>query len=406
MKARVSYLLRTACRRTKSKHPFPQGVTRLARFDVIVAGVGAMGAQTCWHLARRGQRVLGLDRHDIPNAMGSSHGVHRIIRLAYFEHPAYVPILRRAYSLWRETEQLAGEQLLYVTGSLDIGAEGSAIIAGSLASCRQHALPHEVLSAAEVTARYPGYRLPDNFVAVLQSDGGFVASERAIAAAATLAMNAGAVLRAREAVLGFDVLPRGEGVRIRTNRDVYQARRLVLSTGAWIGEHVTALGPIAVPERQTLGWFRPKRPEHFQLGRFPASNIKSDAGHFYQFPVWGVPGFKIGLYHHLGERGAADTLSREPNAHDEAALRRGLNAFFPDADGDVLALRTCMFTNTPDEHFIIDRLPDTPEVIVASPCSGHGFKFSPAIGEILADLAMDRAPAFDLSLFRLSRFAH
>jgi sarcosine oxidase len=406
MKARVSYLLRTACRRTKSKHPFPQGVTRLARFDVIVAGVGAMGAQTCWHLARRGQRVLGLDRYDIPNAMGSSHGVHRIIRLAYFEHPAYVPILRRAYSLWRETEQLAGEQLLYVTGSLDIGAEGSAIIAGSLASCRQHALPHEVLSAAEVTARYPGYRLPDNFVAVLQSDGGFVASERAIAAAATLAMNAGAVLRAREAVLGFDVLPRGEGVRIRTNRDVYQARRLVLSTGAWIGEHVTALGPIAVPERQTLGWFRPKRPEHFQLGRFPVSNIKSDAGHFYQFPVWGVPGFKIGLYHHLGERGAADTLSREPNAHDEAALRRGLNAFFPDADGDVLALRTCMFTNTPDEHFIIDRLPDTPEVIVASPCSGHGFKFSSAIGEILADLAMDRAPAFDLSLFRLSRFAH
>lgn len=378
----------------------------MARFDVIVAGVGAMGAQTCWHLARRGQRVLGLDRYDIPNAMGSSHGVHRIIRLAYFEHPAYVPILRRAYSLWRETEQLAGEQLLYVTGSLDIGAEGSAIIAGSLASCRQHALPHEVLSAAEVTARYPGYRLPDNFVAVLQSDGGFVASERAIAAAATLAMNAGAVLRAREAVLGFDVLPRGEGVRIRTNRDVYQARRLVLSTGAWIGEHVTALGPIAVPERQTLGWFRPKRPEHFQLGRFPVSNIKSDAGHFYQFPVWGVPGFKIGLYHHLGERGAADTLSREPNAHDEAALRRGLNAFFPDADGDVLALRTCMFTNTPDEHFIIDRLPDTPEVIVASPCSGHGFKFSSAIGEILADLAMDRAPAFDLSLFRLSRFAH
>lgn len=377
----------------------------MAQFDVIVAGVGAMGAQACWHLARRGQRVLGLDRYDIPNAMGSSHGVHRIIRLAYFEHPSYVPILRRAYALWRETEQLAGEQLLYATGSLDIGAEGSAIIAGSLESCRQHALAHEILSAADVTARYPGYRLPDNFVAVLQPDGGFVASERAIVAAAKLAMEAGAVLRAREAVTGFDILPRGEGVRVRTNRDVYQARRLVLSTGAWIGEHVSALKPIAVPERQTLGWFRPKRPEHFQLGRFPVSNVKSDAGHFYQFPVWGVPGFKIGLYHHLGERGAADTLSREPNANDEAALRRGLKAFFPDADGDVLALRTCMFTNTPDEHFIIDRLPDAPEVIVASPCSGHGFKFSSAIGEILADLAMDRAPSVDLSLFRRSRFS-
>ncbi|MBN8913006.1 MAG: N-methyl-L-tryptophan oxidase [Rhizobiales bacterium] len=375
----------------------------MAQFDVIVAGVGAMGAQTCWHLARRGQRVLGLDRYDIPNAMGSSHGIHRIIRLAYFEHPSYVPILRRAYSLWRETEQLAGEQLLFVTGSLAIGAEGSAVIAGSLESCREHALPHEVLSAREVTARFPGYRLPDGFVAVYQPDGGFVASERAIVAAAKLAMDAGAVLRARETVQGFDVLP-GGGVRVRTDRDVYQARRLVLSTGAWIGEHVAGLKPISVPERQTLGWFQPKRPEHFRLGMFPVSNLKSDVGHFYQFPVWGVPGFKIGLYHHLGERGPADTLSREPNATDEAALRRGLKAFFPDADGDVLALRTCLFTNTPDEHFILDRLPDTPEVIVASPCSGHGFKFSSAIGEILADLAMDRAPPFDLSLFRLSRF--
>lgn len=377
----------------------------MQEFDCIVAGVGAMGSQTCWHLARRGQRVLGLDRYDIPNAMGSSHGVHRIIRLAYFEHPSYVPILRRAYALWRETEQLAGEQLLYVTGSLDIGETGSAIIEGSLRSCREHALPHEQLTATEINTRFPGYRLPDTFVGVYQPDGGFVASERAIIAASTLAMDAGAVLRARETVLGFEMLPNGDGVEVRTNRDVYRARRLVLSTGAWIGEHIPGLRSISVPERQTLGWFRPKRPEHFRLGAFPVSNVKSDVGHFYQFPVWGVPGVKIGLYHHLGERGAADTLSREPNDADEAALRRGLRNFFPDADGDVLALRTCMFTNTPDEHFIIDRLPDAPAVVVASPCSGHGFKFSSAIGEILADMAMDRAPAFDLSLFRLSRFS-
>ena len=377
----------------------------MAQFDVIVAGVGAMGSQACWHLARRGQRVLGLDRYDIPNAMGSSHGVNRIIRLAYFEHPSYVPVLQRAYALWRETERLAGEQLLYITGSLDIGPKGSPVITGSLESCRQHALSHELLSASDTNARFPGYRLPDDFVAVHQPDGGFVASERAIVAAAKLAMDAGAILRAREAIRSFEVMPRGGGVQVRTDRDVYQARRLVLATGAWIGEYVPALKPIAVPERQTLGWFRPKRPEHFQLGAFPVSNVKSEAGHFYQFPVWSVPGFKIGLYHHLGERGPADELSREPNANDEEALRRGLRSFFPDADGDVLALRTCLFTNTPDEHFIIDHLPGAPEVIVASPCSGHGFKFASAIGEILADLATDRAPSFDLSLFRISRFA-
>lgn len=376
----------------------------LSTYDVIVAGVGAMGAQTCWQLARRGQRVLGLDRYDIPNSMGSSHGVHRIIRLAYFEHPLYVPILRRAYALWRETEQLAGEQLLYVTGSLDIGPERSAVVEGSLASCRQHNLPHELLSNAEVNTRFPGYRLPNGFQAVHQPDGGFVASERAIIAAAGLAMDAGATIRGREAVLGFEPLPGGDGVRVRTDRGFYEAGRLVLSTGAWIGEHVAGLKPISIPERQTLGWFRPKRPEHFRLGAFPVSNLKSDVGHFYQFPVWNVPGFKIGLYHHLGEKGPADELSREPNAADEAALRKGLAAFFPDADGDVLALRTCLFTNTPDEHFIIDRLPSAPAIIVASPCSGHGFKFSSAIGEILADMAMDRSPSFDLSPFSIARF--
>jgi sarcosine oxidase len=376
----------------------------VSTFDVIVAGVGAMGAQTCWHLARRGKRVLGLDRYDIPNNMGSSHGVHRIIRLAYFEHPLYVPILRRAYALWRETEQLAGEQLLYITGSLDIGPEGSRVIEGSLASCRQHDLQHELLRGAEINARFPGYRLPEEFVGVLQPDGGFVASERAIIAAARLAMDAGATIRGREAVIGFEPLPGGDGVRVRTDRGTYEAGRLVLSTGAWMGEHVTGLETIAIPERQTLGWFRPKRPDHFRLGAFPVSNIKSDVGHYYQFPVWNTPGFKIGLYHHLREQGAADELSREPNAADEAALRKGLAAFFPDADGDVLAMRTCLFTNTPDEHFIIDRLPGAPAIVVASPCSGHGFKFSSAIGEILADLAMDRTPSFDLSPFRAQRF--
>lgn len=375
----------------------------MAAFDVIVVGTGAMGAAACWQLARRGQKVLALDRYDIPNAMGSSHGVNRIIRLAYFEHPAYVPILRRAYELWRETEQLAGEQLLWITGSLDIGASGSKIVEGALASCRQHGLDHEVLSAADAMARYPGYRLPENFVALHQPEGGFVASERAIVAAANLAMQSGAVLRAREAVL--DITPiAGGGVRVRTGRGVYEAGQVIVSAGAWVGELVPGLSATAVPERQVLGWFQPKRPELFRLGAFPVSNLKGDLGHFYQFPVWNVPGFKIGLYHHLHEQGAPEQLSREPTAADEAVLRRGVAEFFPEADGDVLALRTCMFTNTPDEHFIIDRLPGFEDVIVASPCSGHGFKFASAIGEILADLATARAARFDLSLFSLSRF--
>lgn len=373
------------------------------RFDVIVAGVGGMGAQTCLQLARRGQRVLGLERFDIPHTMGSSHGVNRIIRLAYFEHPSYVPLLRRAYELWRDLETRAGEQLLWITGSLDIGPKGAPVIAGSLASCRKHDLPHELLDSAHVMMRYPGYRLPDGYEAVFQGDGGFVASERAIIAAAGLATESGAIIRSREPLVDFEPLP-GGGVRVRTSKATYEAGRLVLSSGGWIGQHVPDLADVAIPERQVLGWFQPIRPELFRVGTFPVSNIKTDLGHFYQFPVWNVPGFKIGLYHHLHETGSADTISREPTPRDEEVLREGIRRYFPDADGACLAMRACLFTNTPDEHFILDTLPGFPEVVVASPCSGHGYKFASVVGEILADLAMNKRPRFDISLFRIGRF--
>jgi sarcosine oxidase len=373
-------------------------------FDVIVAGIGGMGSTTCAQLAQRGLRVLGLERFDIPNAMGSSHGHNRIIRLAYFEHPSYVPLLRRAYELWREAEYSSGERLLFITGGIDAGPENGRIITGSLASCREHGLSHEVLSAAELARRFPGWQLPHEHVAVLQPDAGFVASERAIVTHVDLALRDGADIRAREAIRDWEVTGAGT-VRVRTDRGTYEAARLVLSTGAWIGDHVPALARKAVPERQVLGWFRPRTPEHFRLGRFPVGILEGEPLPVYVFPEWGIPGFKIGVYHHLHETGHADALSREPNAADEALLREAVRAYFPGADGPVLSLRACLFTNTADEHFVIDTLPDTPQVIVASPCSGHGFKFASVVGEILADLATDTAPRLDLSLFRLGRLA-
>jgi sarcosine oxidase len=336
--------------------------------------------------------------------MGSSHGVNRIIRLAYFEHPSYVPLLRRAYELWREVEALSGERLLFVTGGVDAGPEGSRVVAGSLASCREHNLPHEVLDAAGLQARYPGWRMPQDFVAVVQADAGFVASERAIVTHAALAMSEGADIRAREKILGWDITGAGT-VSVRTEKATYEAGRLVLSTGPWIADFVPQLQGRAVPERQTLGWFRPRVPEHFRLGRFPVGIVDADPLPLYVFPEWGNPGFKIGVYHHLRETGHADALSREPTAADEAALRQALAAYFPDADGPVLSLRTCLFTNTPDEHFVLDTLPGALQVVVASPCSGHGFKFASVIGEVLADFATDRASRFDLDLFRMDRLA-
>ena len=374
----------------------------MRHFDTVVIGIGGMGSAALWQLARRGQRVLGLERFDLGHAMGSSHGLNRIIRLAYFEHPDYVPLLRRAYELWRETEALAGEQLLFVTGGLDAGLRDGRIVQGSLAACREHDLAHEFLTGAAVNARFPGYRLPAHYAAVFQPQAGFVASERAIMAHAGLAIAAGAELHAREKVLGIE--PGVGRVTVATDRGRYEAGRVVVSAGAWIADLLPGLRGTAVPERQVLGWFQPLRPALFTPERFPVSNLQTEIGHFYQFPAWGIPGFKIGLYHHRHEQGQADALSREPTPEDEAVLRAGLREFFPDADGPTLRLAACMFTNTPDEHFIVDTLPGHPEVVVASPCSGHGFKFASVMGEVLADLASDGPRRAAPPLFAYDRF--
>jgi sarcosine oxidase len=372
-------------------------------FDAIVVGVGAMGSAALSQLARRGQSVLGIERFDLGHTMGSSHGLNRIIRLAYFEHPNYVPLLRRAYELWRETEQLAHEQLLFVTGGLDAGRPEGRIVRGALRACREHSLSHELLTSSEVTRRFPGYSLPAEYMAVYQPEAGFIASERAIMVHTALAISAGAEIHAREKVIAIE--PKNGRVVVVTDLARYEAGQVIVSAGAWVSDLIPVLTDKAIPERQVLGWFQPKRPDLFAPAIFPVSNLLSDFGHFYQFPSWGLPGFKIGLYNHLRERGHADNLSREATPADEHVLRRAIRSFFPEADGPTLKLAVCLFTNTPDEHFVLDRLPGHPEVLVASPCSGHGFKFASVIGEILADLIITGSTRMNLSLFRYERLA-
>ena len=374
------------------------------RYDVIVVGVGGMGSATCWQLAKRGQRVLGLERFDVPNAMGSSHGVTRIIRLPYYEHSTYVPLLHRAYELWAEAERTTGLELLVTTGSVDGGPEDDPLFNGALGSATLHSLTHTVLTGAEVNDRFPGYRMPARSRFVFQPRGGLVASERAIVAHANAAMAAGAVIQARERVLGWDARGSGEGVTVRTDKGVYEAGRLVITAGAWIGELAAPLARLAVAERQVLAWTQPLRPDLFTPGRFPVFNLQVAEGRYYGFPVYEVPGFKFGRYHHREETMAADAMRREPDAEDEALLRSFGERYFPDGTGPTLALRACMFTNTPDEHFILDHHPAFPQVVLASPCSGHGYKFCSVIGEILADLATgDGHTRHDIGFLRLDR---
>jgi sarcosine oxidase len=373
-------------------------------YDVIVVGVGGMGSATAFQLARRGQRVLGLERFDIPHSMGSSHGISRIIRLPYYEHSDYVPLLKRAFVLWREIEAQSGQELLVTTGSIDAGREDGELFGGALASARLHELPHEVLTGAEVNARYPGYNLPSTLRAIFQPQGGLLASERAIVAHVNAAMSFGAEIHARERVLGWDAHPVGEGVVVTTDRGRYEAGRLVLTAGAWIGELVPIVQRLAVAERQVLAWLQPKRPEWFTRERFPVFNIDVEEGRYYGFPIYEVPGFKFGRYHHRGENCAPDLLRREADQADEALLRQFADRYFPQGNGPTMALRTCMFTNTPDEHFIIDHHPAHKQVVVASPCSGHGYKFCSVVGEILADLATgEGSTRHDISFLRLAR---
>ena len=362
-----------------------------------------MGSAAAYHLAKRGLAVAGVEQFEPGHDRGSSHGLSRIIRLAYFEHPSYVPLLRRAFTLWRELEEEAGERLLHVTGAIDAGLPGSRVLEGSLESCRVHGLRHEVLTGAEVNRRFPGYNLPDEYRAVLQPDGGFLEPERCIQAHVRLATERGATILTGRRVRGWR--QDTDSVVVVLDDGEIRARQIVISAGAWIPQLVPSLASLLRPERQVVGWFGITEGGAFAPASFPVFVMTTPHGHFYGFPEFGVPGFKIGKYHHRSEPADPDAVRRSVDTDDEAVLRSCVRDFFRGADGPLLRASTCMFTNTPDEHFIIDRLPEIPEALVVSACSGHGFKFCSVVGEIVADLVTEGSTSHDLSLFRLDRFS-
>ena len=307
----------------------------MTTYDTIVIGVGGMGSATCYQLARRGQRVLGLEQFDIPHSRGSSHGYTRIIRMAYFEDPCYVPLLRRSYELWRDLEAEAGQRLFVKTGGLDIGPAGSHVVEGSLRSCLEHRLVHEMLTGAEVNARHPAYQVPADFQAVYQPDAGFLLPERCIVAFVEATFRHGGRVQARETVLGWE--PAGEGVRVTTDRGIYEAGSLVLTAGAWSSRALPWLARLAVPERQVLAWLQPLKPALFTPDRFPIFILDQGDEYFYGFPVYDVPGFKFGWYHHRRETGEPEALiGQAPDAVDEAALRA-----FAAAQGAAALRLTC-----------------------------------------------------------------
>lgn len=370
-------------------------------YHTIIVGLGGMGSAAAYHLARRGHAVLGLERFGPAHTHGSSHGHSRIIRQAYFEDPAYVPLLKRAFTLWHELAAQSDEELLHMTGGIMIGHPESAVIQGTLASVRQHNLPHEILDAREIRRRYPAFTPADDDIGVAEHNAGYVVPEAAVRTHLACATQHGAHLQYHETVLSWHA--QHDGVSVTTDKGVYHADHLILSPGAWAPELMRDLGlPLRV-ERRVLLWFdpiggvAPFEEPHFPIYIWDCGNNIS----FYGFPhQQGVDGVKVAI-HTVGQACTPDTIDRRLHNHDVEQLQALLASRIPALTGPLRDFTTCMYTLTPDEHFVIALHPQHANVVLASPCSGHGFKFTPVIGEILADLAEQGHTAHDINLFSL-----
>ncbi len=386
-------------------------------FDVIVVGLGAFGSATLCHLARRGSKVLGVDRFAPPHTLGSTHGETRITRFACGEGAVYTQIVRRSHALWRDYEEETGTRLFVQNGLLVISGSGPRAAAHgkddfldeTFGIARRHGVAHELLDAAALRARFPALNTTPDERAYFEPAAGYLSPEACIEVQLGLARRAGAAIRTGEAVASFH--PGTGAVEVVTDRGTYAADKLVLTTGPWLPQLVPALAPQLTVRRQTLAWFRIDESklavEHYRPERFPVFvwQVPRDRT-LYAFP-WtgdGAPSIKVGTEQYESAT-TPDTVDRTVGAGEIATLYRDyVAAFLPGLSPDCLRSAVCLYTCTEDAQFIIDRLPDDPRVIIASPCSGHGFKHSPAIGEAIAELATQgQASHVPLDAFRLPR---
>ena len=374
------------------------------RYQAIVVGLGAMGSATLYHLAQRGWRVLGLDQFTAGNRLGSSHGDSRIIRETYFEHPLYVPLVRRAHTLWRELEERSGKSLMTITGGLMIGPPDGAVVTGSLRSAIEHELPHTILSPEEVRDRFPAFHLHEGVLAVLDERAGFLDPEACTNAHLTLAQEAGAAVIFSEPLVDWNA--DGEGVRVTTASGSYTADRLVLAAGAWNRGLVPDLElPLSI-ERQSVFWLDPGSDDPlYEMSEFPIYAYEYRPGSIcYGFPRL-QRGVKASVMHDGLIVSDPEEVKRTVDESEVDPLRAALRPVLPAlAESRVRETDVCLFTNTPDHDFLIDFHPFFPQVLISSPCSGHGFKFASAIGELQADLLTEGRARFDLAPFRIGRW--
>lgn len=372
-------------------------------FDVIVLGVGGVGSAACFELARRGRRVLGLEQFDLAHSRGSSHGHTRIIRQAYHEHPDYVPLVRRAYSRWYDLEQRTGRHLLTECACLNVGPAAGPTVMGARASARKHGLQVLELAADKIMKTFPQFRFPEGYAGVLEASAGFLFVEACVRAHVDAAISLGAEIHENEPVLEWKAV--GDGVEVRTAKETYHAARLVVTAGAWATKLLADLGVPLTVMRQVLLWFGVTGREHlFRRDSFPIFIAETPDGYFYGLPAIDSYGLKVAAHQNAPRLPGPDGVDWAGSAADEPPVRSFLEQYIPSAAGTVTKTQVCMYTMTPDGHFVIDRHPHYPQVSVACGFSGHGFKFASAVGEVLADLADHGRTGCRIELFSALRF--
>jgi len=395
-------------------------MSTIEEIDHLVIGAGAIGSATAMELARRGARVVALDRFGVPNAHGSSHGLTRMVRMAYFEHPDYVPLLRAAYAGWRQVEADTGRRLLHLPGIVYTGTPDGEIVGGSRDAAQRHGIPHETLDLDALRRRYPMLHTPADHVGLFEPEAGYVLCEASVSAMMESALRHGADLRAQTVVesvgAGDDV------VMVRTHDGALHAKHVVVTAGAWTASLLPGLQWPLTVTRQVLAWVWPRRPELFTVDPLAPDRVAS-TGKPRTLPCWGVESETGGLHygfpiatdgstglglkfalHARGDETDPDRVDRTIRDADIEGLRGFLRRVIPDADGPIVDARVCLYTNTPDGHFAIGRHPACDRILVASPCSGHGFKFAPAIGRALAEIALDGETSLPVDFLDAKRF--
>lgn len=378
-------------------------------FPVIVLGGGSMGSAACYYLANRGVQVLGLEQFTVTHEFGSHAGQSRIIRKAYFEHPDYVPLLNRAYQNWKELEENFNTQLYFRTGLLYAGKPEGVLIKGVLKSADRYGIEVDSVSRSELKFRFPQFVFPDEYDVLFEPDAGFLTPERCINTFAQKARAKGATIHTHETVINWT--QQGESITVVTNKQTYTCNKLIITAGAWTEKFLPGLANMLTVTRQVLIWTIPQQPEQFQPDQFPCWLVDDHAqpGMYYGFPMldehtFGSPAGLKSAYHYPGTPTDVNQVNRDVTHEEARQLTTAISHYIPTGCQSINQTKICLYTNTPDENFIIDFLPGNRNVIIAAGFSGHGFKFAPVVGEILSDLSTMGKTHLPIEFLRATRF--